>query len=276
MSALAPTAAVPAAPTGMVGFFQSLLTGFPLSGMLGYITLLFLTIFPVTGVVGLNLVAVGEPITAFLKLGSVGISLLIMTFLAPYLPLFLQGPWMTWITGLGPWYIFDILQIIEFSDFNKNGFVSLIPIAPSGGGKGSAWRLTSTFVNLFLATIAASGQIIPAIFPNASIGNVSFSSIGNWTSIVSGSALGISAVGSLAAVALGPSIAPTSIIAALAPAVGGASGLPPLSEMMNTMTRPESVLQSGGGITPKEKIFLSALGFIGIVGICMGFARSKQ
>ena len=199
--AIAGVPVVGVAPTGILGMFQNLLTGFPLSGMLGYITLLFLTVFPVTGIAGLNLVAVGEPITAFLKLSSVAISLLLMTFLTPYLPLFIQGGWLIWIAGLGPWYIFDVLQMIEFGDFNKNGFVSLIPLAPSGGGKGSEWRLTSTFVNLLFATLAGSGQILPALFPGLSIGGVSASTIGNSVSIISGSALGISAIGSLAAVA---------------------------------------------------------------------------
>jgi len=280
MSVAAPAIAgvpvVGAEPTGILGFFQGLLTGFPLSGMLGYITLLFLTVFPITGIAGLNLVAVGEPITAFLKLSSVGISILVMTFLAPYLPLFIQGSWLLWLTGLGPWYIFDVLQMVDFGDFNKNGFVSLIPLAPSGGGKGSAWRLTSTFVNIFLATLAGSGQLLPALFPGFSIGGTSASTIGNTLSIVSGSALGISAVGSLAAVALGPSVAPASVVAALAPKLGGGGKVVTLTEMMDTLSKTDSPIQSGGGITPSDKIFLSVLGFVALVGISMGFARSKQ
>jgi hypothetical protein len=275
MSALGAVGPV-AAPTGMLGIFQNLLTGFPLSGMFGYITLLFLTVFPVTGIVGLNLIAVGEPITAFLKLISVGISLILMTFLAPYLPLFIQGDWLLWVAGLGPWYIFDVLQMIEFNDFNKNGFVSLISIAPSGGGKGGNWRLTSTFVNLFLATLAGSGQLLPALFPDVSIGGVSGSSIGNWTSIISGSALGVSAVGSLAAVALGPSVAPASVVVAVGPQLGGASSIPTLTEMMDTLSKTTYPVQAGGAMTPSDKIFLSVLGFVAVVGISMGFARSKQ
>jgi hypothetical protein len=277
MSAIAP-AAIPAAPGGIIGFFQNLLTGFPLSGTLGYITLLFLTVFPVTGIAGLNLIAVGEPLTAFIKASSCVVSLLLMTFLSPYLPVFMQGNWMTWVSALGPWYIFDILQLVEYSDFNKNGFVSLLPILPSGGGKNSSWRLTITFLNLFLATIAASGQVLPAIFPDMSIFGVSTSTFGNSVSIVSASLFGITSLGSLAAVAFGPSIAPASVVAALVPKVGGgtATSLPPLSDMLETLSSSNPLVQTGGAVMPSDRIFLSVLGFVAVVGICMGFARSKQ
>ena len=263
-----------AGPTGMIGVFQSLLTGFPLSGMLGYITLLILTVFPVTGILGLNLVAVGEPISAFLKAGSCLLSVTVMVFLSAYLPLFIQGQWMSWIAGLGPWYIYDILQMVDINNFNKRGFRPVLPIpfVPSGGGKGSSWRLTASFVNLFLATLAGSGQVLPMLFPDLSIGGVSGTTIGNSLSIVSGAALGISAIGSLAAVAFAPSIAPASVVAALAPKVGGGSSIP-LSEFMDTLSKPTITQDGGGG---SESIFLYILGFVAITGICMGFARSKQ
>ena len=112
MSALAGT-------TGILGTLQTLLTGIPLSGMAGYVTLMILTVFPITGVAGLNLVAVNQPLNAFFKLFSVGISILLMVFIAPFLPLSLQqSKWLTVLAGLGPWYMFDIIQMILYTDFN--------------------------------------------------------------------------------------------------------------------------------------------------------------
>jgi len=290
MSALGAIPAIPAVPgmaaaPGITGVLQSLLTGFPLSGMIGYVTLMFLTVFPITGIAGLNLIAVGQPITAFLKFASVAISVVIMTFLSPYLPYIIQGRWMAWIAGIGPWYIFDIIQMMNYSDFQTNGFRSMIPIAliPSGGGKNSSWNLTSTFINLFLATIAGSGQLIPALFPNVSIMGVSTTSIGNAVSIGSGSVLGVSALASIAAVALGPSMAPVAT-AALGALKGGGNGnsLPPLSQFIDSLSETTTV-QSGGGsgsgsigeMTKSDKMFLSVLGFVGVVGLALGFARSK-
>jgi len=256
--------AVPA-PTGITGFFQSFLTGFELSGGLGYVTLLFLTAFPITGIAGLNLIAVGETANAFLKFTSCAVSLIIMTFIAPYWPAMIQGPWMVWIAGLGPWYIFDILQMIDYSNFQVNGFESLvgIPGIPSGGGKNSSWKLTNTFLNIFLGTLAASGQVLPAIFPKVSIGGVSTASIGNNVSLVSGSALGVSAVASLLTIALAPNVAPTGL-----KQLGGA--LPPLSTFANR------VAEQTGGTEGGDSLFLMFLSFIALIGIFLGLSRSKQ
>jgi len=261
--------------TGITGFFQSLLTGFPLSGGLGYATLLFLTVFPVTGIAGLNLVAVGEPAFAFMKFISCALSVVLMTFLAPYWPILFQGSWMIWIAGLGPWYIFDILQMVDYSNFQVNGFESLIPIPgiPSGGGKNGSWRLTSTFLNLFLGTIAASGQVLPALFPNTSIAGVSSTTIGNTISIAGGSALGISAAASLLTLALAPNVAPAGVIGSasgVAGLRGGGNSLPPLSTFADRLAE-----QSAGG-ERGDGVFLAFLSFIAVVGIFLGFTRSKQ
>jgi len=271
--------AVPA--TGMMGIMQKLLTGFPLSGMLGYLTLMFLTVFPITGIAGLNLVAVGQPITAFLKFSSVAISVVLMTFLAPYLPLMIQGSWITWIANLGPWYFFDVIQMMDNTAFMTDGFRSMIPIAliPSGGGKDGTWMLTSTFINLFLATIAGSGQLLPALFPNMVIGGMSTKTIGNAVSIGGGSVLGVSALASLAAVAFAPAAAGAGAAVAgtaLMHAGGSLESLPPLSKFIDTLTTTSAVAQNGGGGASKsEKVFLSVLGFVAIMGLFMGIARTK-
>ena len=260
--------------TGITGIFQGLLTGFPLSGMLGYITLLFLTAFPLSGITGLNLIAVGLPMTAFLKFASVALSVILMTFIMPYFPYFMQGPWLVWLAGLGPWYMFDILQMLDFGEFQNTGFRSMIPVEliPSGGGKDSSWRLTSTFLNLFLATIAASGIVLSSAFPEISIFGVSGKAFGDVTAITGGSLLGVSALGSLAAVAFGPSVAPPSVLAELQVAKGGGTGLPPLSEFIGQLSKE----QAGGGAASKsDQTFLSLLAFVGLGGLFLGLARSK-
>jgi len=270
MSALAATA-IPGT-TGVTGTLQKLLTGFPLTGMTGYVTLMFLTVFPITGIAGLNLVAVNQPINAFMKLSSVVISVLLMTFLAAYLPVSLQGTWMTVLAGLGPWYIFDVIQMLNYTDFQAHGFKPIVPLPfiPSGGGKNSSWNLTSTFVNLFLATVAGSGQILQAVIPG-----VISPSVGNWISVGSGSMLGVSALGSLAAVALGPTAAPLAAVAGV-PLMGG-GGLPPLSEFIDKLAVADGPIQAGGtAVTGADKVFLSVLGFIAATGIALGLARSKR
>ena len=267
MSALAGT-------TGILGTLQTLLTGIPLSGMAGYVTLMILTVFPITGVAGLNLVAVNQPLNAFFKLFSVGISVLLMVFIAPFLPLYIQqSKWLTVIAGLGPWYMFDIIQMLLYTDFQSQGFKPIFPLpfASSGGTKNSSWNLTSTFVNLFLVTIAGSAQVLKAIVPD-----IISPSVGNWISIASGSLLGVSALGSLAAVVFGPTAAP------LAAMVGGANSLPTLSEGNRLPPLSEFIdkigtdtQEGGSGIMGADRMFLSVLAFVAVTGIALGFARSK-
>jgi len=149
----------------------------------------------------------------------------------------------------------------------------MIPVAliPSGEGKNSSWRLTSTFLNLLLATIAGSGIILSSAFPEASILGVSGKTLGDVTSITGGSLLGLSALGSLAAVAFGPSVAPPDIVAAVSPIAKG-GGLPPLSEFIETLSKEQT---GGGKVSNSDQTFLSLLAFVGVGGLILGFARSK-
>jgi len=280
MSALAAAPAVAPVATGTIGILQGLLTGFPLSGTLGYVTLLILTVFPITGIAGINLVAVGQPLNAFLKVSSVAISLLIMTFLTPYLPIFLQSSYLNWVAGIGPWYLFDILQMLHYNEFNAKGFEPIlsIPLLPSGGGKNSYWLLSATFLNILFVTILASGQVLPFIFPAFSIGGVSIGSIGNVVSIGGASLLGASFLGSVIASSFAPSIASPAALASLKLAGTGllqGGGLPPLSSFADTL----NATQTGGGsskdMSKPDKIFLSVIGLVTVIGITLGLARQS-
>jgi len=255
---------IPIPSTGL-GVLQGLLTGFQLKGMIGYVTLLMLTIFPITGLAGLNLVAVGQPLNAFLKVFSIGASLILMTILSPYMPIFLQGPYLNWLAAIGPWYMFDVIQMLHYAEFNANGFEPIIPIPylPSGGGKGSAWLLNITFLNILFATIAASGQVLAFALPTFTIGGVSLASIGNYVSIGGASLLGASFLGSIAATSFAPALGSTK------PLTGG--GLPPLSSFVDKLNSEQ--LQQGGG---SDKSFLMVLGLITLIGLTLGLARSKQ
>jgi hypothetical protein len=256
---------IPIPSTGL-GVLQGLLTGYQLKGMIGYVTLMILTVFPITGLTGLNLVAVGQPLNAFLKVTSIGASLIIMTFLSPYLPIFIQGSYLNLLAAVGPWYMFDVIQMLHYAEFNANGFEPIIPIPylPSGGGKGSAWMLNITFLNILFATIAASGQVLAFALPTFTIGGVSLASIGNLVSIGGASLLGASFLGSVVASSFAPALGTAK------PLMGG--GLPPLSSFVDKLNSEQQ--QQGGG--KSDKSFLMILGLVTLIGLTLGFARSKQ
>lgn len=259
----------------MQKFSTMVLKGVDLTGDIGYYTLLILTCMPILGQVGINQVAVGQTDMAFLKASSVAASYLLMIVFSPYLPVMIQGGWMFWLAGLGPWYFYDIIQIIMRPDFAANGFKPIVEIPgdviSSGGGKdpsgGAKWTLSATFLNVFFLALGASGQAIAALFPSSS-----GTQIGNAISYTGGGLLGVSMLGSLGVMltsggGLGAAAAAAET-AAPAALLGGGGVLPPLSSFIDKSA------QSGGG--KDESLFLYSLGLIAFAGITLGLIRSKQ
>jgi hypothetical protein len=259
-------------------FSSIVLKGTELTGDVGYYTLLALTCMPVLGQVGINQIAVGQADLAFLKAASVGAAYLLTVLLTPYLPLVLQGSWLFWLAGFGPWYFYDIVQMGLRSDFSKTGFTPIVDvgggIVSSGGGKdtsgagGAKWTLNATFLNVFFLTLGISGQAISAIFPSE-LG----AQVGNGISYAGGGLLGVSMLGGLG-VLLSSGGAGGAAGAAAAAAtgiiVGGGSALPPLSNFIDKMQAP----QTGGG--KDDSMFLYGLGLVVFAGLTLGFIRSKQ
>lgn len=250
---------------------QTLLLGKEFSGQPGYIGLLLLTLCPGIGTIGLNHVATGHPELAFFKASSIALSYLIMVFLAPFLPLAIQsigsGTFLFWIAGIGPWYIFDCIQVLFMNNFLANGFISLIdvPMFPSGGGKGGKWVLTATFANLLFATIGGSGQAISYFFPDSA-------TAGNVVSGIGVAGLGVSLLASGASMFAGSTAAAGGVGVAMNPltAVGGGGSLPPLSHFIDKV-------QAGGAQPQKEPSpLLYGLAFIVLAGISLGLIRAKD
>ena len=246
-----------------LSMLQTLLLGKEFSGQSGWLGLLILTLCPGIGSIGLNHVATGHPELAFFKASSIALSYLIMVFLAPFLPLAIQslgsGTFLFWIAGIGPWYIFDCIQVLFMNNFLANGFISLIdaPMFPSGGGKGGKWILTATFANLLFATIGGSGQAISYFFPDSA-------TAGNVVSGIGAAGLGVSLLASGASMFAG-STAVTS-----AAALSGGGSLPPLSHFIDKV-------QAGGAQPQKEPSpLLYGLAFIALAGISLGLIRAKD
>jgi len=257
-----------------------LLKGYEFDGPMGWGILGFITALPGVGQLGMNHVLLGQPVVAIMKSLSLIVSYFLMVLLSPYLPMFLQGQWLYILAGLGPWYIFDIIQSLIGFDIGYFSMIDLpqIPLGGPGGkvpgGKQGKWNLTASNMNILFASITALGQLIPNIFGSSA------SKFGNFVSYAGAGLLGLSGIGSAAAV-LGASPLGAAAMAASAPmvAVGGGGGdpptLPPLSEILNKIPK-----QDGGSapITKKSesKLFLQGLAFVSIAGIALGVIRAKQ
>ena len=275
-------------PTSALSLMQNfLLKGFEFDGFTGWLALAFITACPGIGQLGLNHVLVGQPIVALLKVISLPLSYFLMVLLSPYLPLWIQGQGIFVLCALGPWYLFDILQI--FLGFNygswgyNTGYISMIdvPFIPLGGpggkpgGIGGKWTLTASNMNILFAGLAGSVQLIPMIFGESTQAGA------NIASGIFGSLLGLSGIASIAATALanplGAGVASglTSGVTSVNPLLVGGGTLPTLSEFLDKLPPP----QNGGG-RAKERVessfILNGLAFITLVGITLGILRSKQ
>jgi hypothetical protein len=237
--------------------------GIPLKGDEAYWPLVFLTVFPPFGMAGMNNIAMGQTAMAFVKVASAVLSCILMVIFAPYLPLAFQGEWMFWITTIGPWYLFDIIQIFNRGQFEKDGFKPIIdltwtptisnilsPPMASGGG----WTLTLGLLASLSATIGVSGQFITAYFPSE-VGT----KIGNWTSYI-----GLAGIGVAGAAAM------YSNYRGSVPMSGGGASLPPLSSFIEKIPPPQS---GGSRSSDAAPLFLYGLGFVAVSGIALGLVR---
>jgi len=191
-----------------------------------------------------------------------------MVIFAPYLPLELQGEWMFWLAGFGPWYFFDIIQISNRAQFEKDGFKSIVdltaapelskivsPPTPAGGG----WTLTTSFISILFTTVGISGQVISSYFPSE-IGN----QIGTYTTYAGVAGVGLSILGAGVA-----SRFSSSAQVAPMPMNGGGAQLPPLSTFIDKIPPP----QDGGARSSAGPLFLYGLGFVAVSGLALGLIR---
>uniref|UniRef100_A0A6C0K7D8 Uncharacterized protein n=1 Tax=viral metagenome TaxID=1070528 RepID=A0A6C0K7D8_9ZZZZ len=228
----------------------------------GWYLLAFLAACPGIGQLGLNHYMVDQPAVAAAKAISLPLSYLLMIVLLPYLPLAIQGNWLFWVAGLGPWYIFDIIQAATGYEI---GYYSMLDyeFIPLGGAEGRAggmageWTLTLTKLNILFTAFAGSGQMLKYILPDSN------PDIGNYISYLGAGLLTVSLAATLFA---RKDVAP----AGYGLLSGGSQGqLPSLSTILDGLPA-----QNGGG--DMSPLFLQGLGFIALTGITLGLIRSKQ
>ena len=264
-----------------------------LSGVPGWALLALVTLCPGIGQLGLNHVLIGQPVVAVLKAISLPISYLLIVYLSPYLPLVLQGKWLFYLAALGPWYLFDCLQVV----FGYNiGYISMIdvdfiPLSPqseqptdngvaqklttsngtSPGGREGRWELTVSKANIVFGGLAISMQLIPFIFGESQQTNANIAS-GVFAGLLTvlGAASSFMAYSAPLALLTGGFSNPVPV----APLTGGGADLPPLSHFLKNLAP-----QNGGAAAKDKKestFFLQGLGFIVLAGLTLGLIRSKQ
>jgi hypothetical protein len=241
----------------------------------GWNLLTFLAVCPGIGQLGLNHYMVDQPVVAMMKAASLPLSYLLMIVLLPYLPLAIQGNWLFWVAGLGPWYIFDMIQAatgygIGYYSMLDFAFIPLGGPGGNPGGKAGEWTLTLTKLNVLFTAFAGSGQMLKYILPESD------PNIGNYISYLGGGLLAASLFATMfagkgAAGAAGTGAAVTGG----APLVGGSAQgqLPSLSTILDGLPA-----QEGGGKKEDDmsSLFLQGLGLIAVTGIALGLIRSKQ
>lgn len=258
--------------TNLLGQLMSQGMKFEAGSSTGWNFLTFLAVCPGIGQLGLNHYMVDQPVVAMMKAASLPVSYLLMIVLLPYLPLAIQGNWLFWLAGLGPWYIFDIIQAFTGYDI---GYYSMLdyPFIPLGGpgggpgGKGGEWTLTFTKLNVLFTAFAGSGQVLKYILPDSD------PNIGNYISYIGAGLLSASLLGSMFAGkgAAVSAVAALSGGATLPLSGGGAQGqVPTLSTILDGIPA-----QEGGG-DDMSSVLVQGLGLIAVTGIALGLIRSKQ
>lgn len=235
---------------------------------IGKLGIQFLTLFPPSGFVGLNLSAAQLPITAAIKAATYGIGLAIAIFANKFYVDSVAKFLAYVLTFAPPWYIFDCIQVLADSTFTvgngtgENGFKLPLPVigVPAGG---SEWLLTMPILSLILASSSLAGLSIIMQYVPESI-------TGKYMPYIQGSMGGTAGLFVVAALASSFLLKGPQISAPPLPQMGGGQ-LPPLSSFVKNMP-----LQTGGGESKEAIPFLGILALIILGGSSLSFLRSKQ
>jgi hypothetical protein len=224
--------------------------GFPMEKF----TLIALTLFPPTGIAGLNLQAVQNTVGALLKVGSyVLTSLYAIRLMAMYPGVITRV--LSAALFLGPWYLYDSMNILLNPDFSKEGFQPPVPIpgypppAPTDG----RWLLTPILLSLIMATLPVGALGLSGIVNQFSPGAITGDTQKYMGYAVAGTA-GLGVLFSLFAANRAP--ATGAAIPAIPSMTGGGRSLPPLSSFAKDLMRSTS-----------PQAFQESLSFLGILGI---------
>jgi hypothetical protein len=256
--------------------FQSFITGgIPVPK----IVLTLLTIFPPTGITGLNLYAVNNVVGNIIKSLSYGVGILWGMYFNRMYPSTISTI-ISALMFLGPWYIFDIITIL---DNKSKGFESPIPISgypdlsPYPDDGTGRWNMSPALISLILtaipAGIAGGTGIANFYSPNAVSGDTQ-KYIG-YATIATGGLLG--AMSLYGATRTPASVPSTSTLPTAAPSVnplqlgGGRSRVPSLSQIARDLVRPIDAKNSA-----ESKSFLGILAIVFLGGIAIAVTRSKR
>ena len=205
-------------------FLSKLQAGIPMPK----IALILLTLFPPTGIIGLNWVAVGNSPIAFMKAISFVFITFTMIFLTPFFPAFAPLRLISMITYFGPWYAYDVIQILDKS-FDTDGFGLPLPIkeVPAIGtlNKDGKWLLTMPLASMIIATLLASGFAIKEFLPDSMKTYFTYASAGGGTLFT-----GIAAVSGLTSTTPATTVPTTTVLQG-----GGSKEMPPLSTFINQL-----------------------------------------
>lgn len=221
-------AATAGASTGQSTFMQKLMNGITIP----YIGLVILTLLPPTGMIGLNHSVLNNQALTFMKAGSTAVCLLVIKFMSPYYPYYLRES-MEWLSYFGPWYIFDIIQVINSVEFKKFGFKLPLNIemkelfTPHTGDYGE-WTLNTTILSVIITACSSYLFLLnkflpPGIIPSDLQANINLGT--------GGAAVGFTSVAIIAMLFSKPPVT--------TPQAGGGS-LPPLSQFADKLLKSKS------------------------------------
>jgi hypothetical protein len=199
-----------------------------------YIGLVILTLLPPTGMIGLNHSVLNNQALAFMKAGSTAACLVVINFLLPYYPSYLRES-MLWLSYFGPWYIFDIIQVINSVQFKKFGFklplnIEMKELFTPHTGEYGEWTLNTTTFSVILTACSSYLFLLNKLLPPGIIPSDIQANINVGTG---GAAVGFTAVAIIAMLFSKPPVTSE------APQTGGGS-LPPLSEFADKLLKSKS------------------------------------
>jgi hypothetical protein len=256
--AQATSAAAPLQPSQMTPIQQMMAGGFPMEKM----TLILLTLFPATGLAGINLQALQNTTGALLKGGSYLVGCLYAIRLMNIYP-GLVTKLISGLIFLGPWFVFDAMEILVNPDFSKQGFRPPLPIPsyPPPKPTDGFWLLTPALISIILALLPTYALgftgILNSFMPGLVTGD---------TQKYMGYAVGGTAVLGTAFSMFAANKAPTPVQSGGGPKKSEVPSLSALARTMKQSASPEAFDES--------KAFLGLLGVIITGGFALSMARS--
>jgi len=251
--------------------FQGFLTG---GVQMPKFVLVLLTMFPPTGIVGLNLNAVENIVGMIIKSLSYGVGILWGMYFNRVYPSTVSNI-ISILMFIGPWFLFDIFTILDSKFLGFKPPISIPGYQPLSGypgvERGATWKLSPALMGLIATTIpagiAGATGIANYYSPNAVSSDtqkyISYGTIGV-AALVGGFSLF-----SLFRTPAAAAVAPPSVLPP--PLQGGGSRAPSLSQIARELSRP---IHARGNTESQSFVGILAIVFLG--GLAIAVTRAKQ